>query len=251
MEANTKFCKSCGAVQQRSSTVTSAPPSQQTNASSVSGLTGGRENWSSTDGKGMDANKLFQVDNRSHEFVAVEAKFQTTLSTKTVDSIHRIENGLLHEMFLLDATNIEKQARNAVQPSGSSPPGSLRRELFHGTTTAAVDMIVNSTDGHGFLPLLAGSAVGAIYGDGTYFARDAKYSDSYAQTLPSGQKQMLLVDVVVGRWTKGVKGMKTCPVVPGEQYTRFNSLVNDVVKPAIFVVQHSSQAYPKYLIAYH
>jgi hypothetical protein len=168
-----------------------------------------------------------------------------------VDSIHRIENGLLHEMFLLAVTNVEKQARNATQTGTSSALGSLRRELFHGTTPNALQMIINSTDGNGFLPLLAGSAVGAIYGDGTYFARDAKYSDSYAQTLPSGQKQMLLVDVVVGRWTKGVKGMKTCPVVAGEQYTRYNSLVNDVDDPSIFVVQHSSQAYPKYLIAYH
>jgi hypothetical protein len=199
----------------------------------------------------MDANKLYQVDTQSPEFAAVEANFHTTLSAKSVDSIHRIENGLLHEMFLLDSTNIEKQCRKAAQANGASLSGSLRRELFHGTTTAAVNMIVNSTDGHGFLPLLAGSAVGAIYGDGTYFARDAKYSDSYAQTLSSGPKHLLRVDVVVGRWTKGVKGMKTCPVVPGEQYTRYNSLVNDVNNPAIFVVQHSSQAYPKYLIAYH
>ena len=112
-------------------------------------------------------------------------------------------------------------------------------------------MIVNSTDGNGFLPLLAGTAVGAIWGDGTYFARDAKYSDSYALDLPTGQRQMLLVDVVVGRYTQGAKGMKTCPLVPGEQFTRFNSLVNNVRNPAIFVVQHSNQAYPKYVITYH
>ena len=62
---------------------------------------------------------------------------------------------------------------------------------------------------------------------------------------------MLVVDVLVGRYTQGVKGMKTCPVVPGEQYTRFNSLVDKMEAPSIFVVQHSDQAYPKYLITYH
>ena len=121
--------------------------------------------------------------------------------------------------------------------------------LFHGTT--AIESIVNSTDGHGFLPLLSGSRVGAIHGDGTYFARDAAYSDTYARTLPTGQKQLLLVDVIVGRWTAGRQGMRVCPTVPGEQYIRFNSLVNNAADPTIFVVQHSSQAYPTHLITYH
>ena len=37
----------------------------------------------------------------------------------------------------------------------------------------------------------------------------------------------------------------------GQQYARYNSLVNNVKDPSIFVVQHSSQAYPAYLITYH
>ena len=90
-----------------------------------------------------------------------------------------------------------------------------------------------------------------IFGNGTYFARDASYSDSgYARTLPSGQKQMLVVDVLVGRSTPGQQGMTMCPLLPGEQYTRYNPLVNKVVNPSIFVVQHSNQAYPAYLITY-
>ena len=90
-----------------------------------------------------------------------------------------------------------------------------------------------------------------VYGDGTYFARDASYSDGFARTLATGQKQMLLVNVIVGRWTAGQQGMKVCPTVPGEQYIRFNSLVNTVADPTIFVVQASAQAYPTHLITYH
>lgn len=58
-------------------------------------------------------------------------------------------------------------------------------------------------------------------------------------------------DVIVGRWTVGKQGMKVCPTVPGEQYARFNSLVNNVADPTIFVVQHFSQAYLTHLITYH
>ena len=114
----------------------------------------------------------------------------------------------------------------------------------------AVEAIVNSVDGHGFLPLLAGTSTGAIWGNGTYFARDAKYSDDYARSQGDA-KQMMLVDVLVGRSAQGQEGMKMYPKLPGELFTRYNSLVNKLSDPSIFVVQHSNQAYPSYLITYH
>ena len=125
-----------------------------------------------------------------------------------------------------------------------------RQMLFHGTT--AIDAIINSTDGHGFLPLLSGSRVGAKYGYGTYFARDARYSNNgYANTLPTGQRQLIVAEVLVGKWTKGRRGMSNYPLLPGEQFKKYNSLVDNVVNPSIFVVQHSNEAYPAYLLTYH
>jgi len=59
---------------------------------------------------------------------------------------------------------------------------------------------------------------------------------------------MLLVDVVVGlAWARGSSGDKMRPLLPGEQFKRYNSLVNVAANPATFVVQHPSQAYPAYL----
>jgi len=126
--------------------------------------------------------------------------------------------------------------------------GRMRQMLFHGTN--AVEAIVNSVDGHGFLPMLAGTSTGAIWGDGTYFARDAGYSNYYARTLASGDKQMMLVDVLAGLSTQGAQGMKVCPFLPDQSYARYNSLVNRVQDPFIFVVQRSNQGYPSYLITY-
>ena len=55
------------------------------------------------------------------------------------------------------------------------------------------------------LPILPSMSrqVGAIYGNGTYFARDAKYSDDYAARLGNGSRQMLLCFVIVGKWVCG------------------------------------------------
>jgi len=207
-------------------------------------LSTGRELWCSTSQRGMDKQKLFMVDMDSHEFAAVAADFLKTLPEATIDRLDRIENGYLHESFQLQASILQKQiGREWLSHK-------MRRMLFHGTQ--AVEEIINSTDGHGFLPLLAGLATGAMFGDGSYFARDAKYSDGgYAKTLPNGQKQMLVVDVLVGRSALGEKGMKMCPLLPGEQFTRYNSLVNNRDDPSIFVIQHSNQAYPSYLVTYH
>jgi hypothetical protein len=40
-----------------------------------------------------------------------------------------------------------------------------------------------------------GTTTGAMYGDGTYFARDASYSLDFACTIASGQKQLLVAEV--------------------------------------------------------
>jgi poly [ADP-ribose] polymerase 7/11/12/13 len=103
--------------------------------------------------------------------------------------------------------------------------------------------------------MLAGSAVGAIWGDGTYFARDAKYSHDYTEPKDDvltnqSQRKMLLNRVIVGEWVKGAPGMLLYPLAKGEKYRQCNSLVNDVGDPSIFVIQHSNQAYPAYVITY-
>ena len=62
---------------------------------------------------------------------------------------------------------------------------------------------------------------------------------------------MLVAEVALGRWAAGRGPMQECPLLPGEQYTRYNSLVNSVADPTIFVVQHSNQCYPAYAVTYH
>ena len=63
--------------------------------------------------------------------------------------------------------------------------------------------------------------------------------------------QMLVAQVIVGFFTNGEKGMLKCPSLPGEEYKCYHSLVNEEDDPSIFVVQHSCQAYPSYIITYH
>jgi len=186
---------------------------------------------------------LCTVDSDSAEYVDIVAEFLLTMPSATVDTLERVENRSLHRPF-------EAQAVAMKDIIGADyNKATMRQILFHGTT--AVDDIVHSTDGHGFLPLLSGSRCGATYGDGTYFARNASYSHKYSQRISNGQHKMIVAEVLVGRSTKGRQGDKKMPPLPGEAYKKYNSLVDSVADPSIFVVQHSNQAYPAYLLTYH
>lgn len=206
-----------------------------------------RSLWESTDQKGTDQEKLFAVAAATPEHVKVAIDFAKTLPARTIDRIDRVENGYQHEQFSVKVSSIANTIGAAYDEQ------TMLRYLFHGTRevgTTRINSILNNPTA-GFRPLMSGSTTGAIWGDGAYFARDAKYSHDYAATLPTGQKQMFVVQVATGRWTQGQPGMKMPPLIPGEQYIRFDSRVDDVGNPTIFVVQEGSQAYPAYLITYH
>jgi poly [ADP-ribose] polymerase 7/11/12/13 len=205
----------------------------------------GQDHWKWAS-NGQDQTKLFDMDRESEEFKTVQLFFAKTMPCNIVlDAIQRIENGPQHDIFCVQRKNVRKDMRKV----GKRFERSSILLLFHGTSESALDSIINSTSG--FQPLLAGSATGAIWGDGTYFARDASYSDSYACRTTLGTKKMLAVKVLVGLTTQGKSGLKQMPRLCGGEYVCYHSLVDNVDNPSIFVVQQTGQGYPAYLITYH
>ena len=93
--------------------------------------------------------------------------------------------------------------------------------------------------------------IGAAYGDGVYFAKDASYSMTYSQPSHNGDRFMYLARVLVGKHTAGKKGMKTPPAIdPGKPEILYDSVVNRKENPTIFVVFNDFHVYPKYLITF-
>jgi len=205
-----------------------------------------KENWASEGKCGLDETKLFKVDPETDEFVEIETEFFKTMPDATrIESLERVENGFMYDSYQLQLSMLEAQIGKKDWKSKT-----MRRMLYHGTSSEAIAEIVNSTDGHGFIPMLAGSSSGAVWGEGTYFARDAKCSADFAKKLPSGEKMMLVVDVLIGRSEKGKSGLKRFNTIQGEKFVKYNSLVDNASNPSIFVIQHSNQAYPAYVITY-
>ena len=85
-----------------------------------------------------------------------------------------------------------------------------------------------------------------------YFAQKAEYSseDKYATRSDRGERHMFYCRVLVGDYTKGDEAMRYLPAKPGPGGATYDSAVDDVNDPAIFVIFKDVQAYPEYLIVF-
>ena len=93
--------------------------------------------------------------------------------------------------------------------------------------------------------------VGAAYGDGVYFAKEASYSMTYSEPSPNGDRFMYLARVLVGKHTKGKQRIKRPPAIdPRKPEILYDSVVNMDENPTIFVVFNDFHVYPKYLITF-
>ena len=151
-----------------------------------------RTHWQSRDKKVQDDQLLFPVMQGCEEFEVISAEFKRSLPLASVDRIERVENGDLHDQDRVQRKAIERfissTAAAAARKGGGGEQGQVVKMLFHGTSEQAVQCIIRT----GFNPVLAGVTNGNMWGDGTYFASNAAYSDNYACRLASGQKQVSL-----------------------------------------------------------
>ena len=91
------------------------------------------------------------------------------------------------------------------------------------------------------------------YGRGVYFAVNAKYSadDLYSKPDANGNKYMFVACVLTGKYTKGEEDLKTPPPIdPQNPLKLYDSVVNNLSSPAMFVVFYDAQCYPEYLITF-
>ncbi|XP_053379363.1 uncharacterized protein LOC123527457 isoform X2 [Mercenaria mercenaria] len=133
---------------------------------------------------------------------------------------------------------------NATRLANGKPVSVDQRYLFHGTDgiDAVRGICVNNFD------IRVSGKSGTLYGDGAYFAKDSKYSHAYTK---GPERYMFLVNVLVGHYTTGNKSYRRPPHKPGSDHELFDSCVNDITDPSIFVVFDKNQYYPEYLIKYH
>uniref|UniRef100_A0A3B5LM53 Uncharacterized protein n=1 Tax=Xiphophorus couchianus TaxID=32473 RepID=A0A3B5LM53_9TELE len=165
----------------------------------------------------------------------IEEDFRRTMPCSRIESIQRIQNPSLWKVFQWQKDQMQK--RNG----GTRVDEKL---LFHGTEESLVDAICDQN----FDWRMCG-VHGTAYGRGSYFARDASYSDRYSRVRGSLNKIMFVARVLVGEYTKGRSNYVRPPPKAGSK-ALYDSCVDSERDPSIFVVFEKQQIYPEYLIKY-
>lgn len=92
-------------------------------------------------------------------------------------------------------------------------------------------------------------SLGAMYGNGVYFAVNPSYSaQGYAKPDQQGHKHMYLARVLVGDFTTGKSGLLAPPAKNSTSTEQYDSVTDP--GQSMFVVFHDVQAYPEYLITF-
>ncbi|XP_037334946.2 protein mono-ADP-ribosyltransferase PARP15 [Pungitius pungitius] len=186
-----------------------------------------------------EAFKKVTLQPSSAEHRAVKEGFKQTVQ-KTVMKIERLQNVHLRRAYEAQKKHICDKNQQRVEAG--------EKLLYHGTTHVNCDSIGKT----GFNRSFSGQN-GTSYGKGTYFAVDASYSahPTYSAPAPDGSQLMFVVRVATGIYAAGQSHMRTPPTRGGQRPDeRYDSVVDDVGRPSMYVVFHDDQAYPDYLITF-
>ncbi|XP_064414378.1 protein mono-ADP-ribosyltransferase TIPARP-like [Latimeria chalumnae] len=180
---------------------------------------------------------------RSHAtFVKTAEEFHKTLSEEKaiITEIYQIKNYFLWQKY-------QCQKKFMCKGRSDEEISQLERNLFHGTEEDALDSICQMNFDH----RVAGKN-GTVYGQGSYFARDARYSHGYTWLTPQGHRYMFLAKVLTGKPAQGRREYRRPPPLKknSPNSSLYDLCVDNVSDPKIFVIFDSCQCYPYYLIKY-
>lgn len=179
--------------------------------------------------------KLVRLSKSAKEYNMIEMLFKSTMPQSTIKKIQRIQNPSLWKVF-------QWQKEQMKERNGGKPVN--EQYLFHGTDESLIEAICEQN----FDWRMCG-VHGTAYGKGSYFARDASYSDRYTNVKRCLKKTMFAALVLVGEYTRGSSSYVR-PPAKGNGKTLYDSCVDRKSNPSIFVVFEKQQIYPEYLIEY-
>ncbi|XP_067871097.1 protein mono-ADP-ribosyltransferase PARP14-like isoform X2 [Heterodontus francisci] len=202
------------------------------------------DTWEIVENQTTASEVLLKPD--SSEYQEVAGDFINTLGdyavrpTFKIDAITRVQNPTLWRLYVARRNEMNRQR----------PHQQNEKILYHGTCSDICSKI--NVDGFN----RSYSGLNAVfYGEGTYFAQNARYSahDTYSKPDANGSKVMYRARVLTGDYCQGAKGLKEPPLKDqqGNSRDRYDSVTDKVQSPEAFVVFQDNQAYPEYLITFH
>ena len=85
-----------------------------------------------------------------------------------------------------------------------------------------------------------------------YFSINSCYADDFARRAAdeNGYRWMFLVEVITGQFALGKKNMVAAPQLPNSTDTLYDSVVDNLEYPTMYIVFKDTAAYPLYILTY-
>ncbi|KAJ8261724.1 hypothetical protein GJAV_G00157660 [Gymnothorax javanicus] len=184
--------------------------------------------------------QLISLDSDTQECQEVVDMFAETVTNIPIRSIKRIQNTKLWKSFCRKRDQLTLAKQMPIE----------ERKLFHGTSPKNIRSICSANFDLKFV-----GTHGSVLGKGIYFARHASLSRAYCSTPGSNNGlspslSMILARVLVGEYTHGRSGFFEAPSKDRNGTSFYDSCVDNVLYPNVFVVFDSNQVYPEYLIEF-
>ncbi|XP_043836452.1 uncharacterized protein LOC122738501 [Dromiciops gliroides] len=179
-----------------------------------------------------DLVKIVKLSPTVPEYQRVAWNFCRSMKKNFIVKIERIQNPYLWMSYIHKRNWMEKK----------NPPGVQNEQLlFHGTLSQNCSSIIENG-------LKSAFRKNGMYGQGIYFAADAQMSSHYCGKGHQGCRFMFLVRVLTGVYAQGNASITLPPKKPGGG--RYDSLVDSMGMPKIFVTFFDDHSYPEYLITF-
>jgi len=196
---------------------------------------------SDLEGEDMDFERIIMTRG-SREFQTAFKLFHSTIpeSKAKIRRVERIKNDFLLERYNRKHEQMKKKLK-------ASNCDKIEKLLFHGTTQDVIDAICKQNFDH----RMRGKN-GTVYGEGSYFAVKASYSNKYSSQSGEKTRFMFLASVLTGDYTLGTHGFRRPPLKDPNNRAGdlYDSCVDNEEEPNIFVIFNDEQCYPSYLIEY-
>ena len=181
-----------------------------------------------------DRSQSVAMNDDEREIYREFRKTMTNVAVKVI-TMKRIKSHLsrreVYEALLKTKTK-ELKDKNVKQ---------IERMLFHGTASKNVGKIVHGGFNRDVNKM-------SRYGKGTYFSSKASKSARYCDLFQDTRK-MFVCKVIVGEYCIGTPNMKSVPYKPDKK-RRYESCVNKMENPTIFVINRDYHAIPTHIIEY-
>ncbi|KAL9987974.1 hypothetical protein ACROYT_G002361 [Oculina patagonica] len=193
-------------------------------------------------GRDMDFERI-ALGCGSREYQAARKLFHVTIpeSKAKILAVEKVKNEFLLERYNRKREQMKKKLK-------ANSYDTMEKLLFHGTTPDVIDAICKQNFDH----RLRGKN-GTVYGEGSYFAVNASYSNKYSSSQSEDKTRfMFLASVLTGEYKLGGRDLRRPPLKDPSNPASdlYDSCVDKEEDPKIFVIFNDEQCYPLFLIKY-